>query len=379
MTPEFQLLCRCCHTRLDAGRIAAVRRLLQEPVAFDELLRLAQRHGVVPLLYQSLSALGTDLVPDPVLARLHAHSVLNLSLNRALAAELPAILHLLDNHQVPALPFKGPLLAQTVYGSLALRKAGDLDLLLRRGDALPAATLLQAAGYTLDDSEQDELRLKHTSRHTVVELRWSLASPHFLTPLGFDFFWPSRVHRILNGSSVPGLPPEEDLLILCVHGARHCWSRLLWICDLAELLRAFPGLDGERLRHLARRAGVSRAVTLGLILAQNLLGADLPPSLRAACSSRGPQLIAQAVETHIGAPTAASTYLDHCRRRTFDPALLDSFPHRFWRGLCRICRKLPPNERDMRLLPLPPRYRFLLYLVRPLRLVAEFLSPPRRA
>src|SRR3712207_8653927 len=37
----------------------------------------------------------------------------------------------------------------------------------------------------------------------------------------------------------------RSLLILCVHGTKHIWGRLSWICDVAELLRTQPDMDWE--------------------------------------------------------------------------------------------------------------------------------------
>ena len=37
------------------------------------------------------------------------------------------------------------------------------------------------------------------------------------------------------------LAPNDLLLILCVHASWHLWGRLLWICDVAELIRGKTG------------------------------------------------------------------------------------------------------------------------------------------
>src|SRR5207244_11975507 len=47
----------------------------------------------------------------------------------------------------------------------------------------------------------------------------------------------------LGGTLVRTLSAEHLLLVLCAHGAKHCWERLGWICDVAELLRGTPALD----------------------------------------------------------------------------------------------------------------------------------------
>jgi hypothetical protein len=75
---------------------------------------------------------------------------------------------------------------------------------------------------------------------------------------------------------VRSLAPEDLLLILCVHGAKHYWSRLGWICDVAALLRASPQLGWKRVIEQACQLGGKRMLALGLYLAHELLGASLP-------------------------------------------------------------------------------------------------------
>jgi hypothetical protein len=41
----------------------------------------------------------------------------------------------------------------------------------------------------------------------------------------------------LVGTAVLGLPLEDVLLFLCLHGFKHGWERVGWICDVTELLR----------------------------------------------------------------------------------------------------------------------------------------------
>jgi hypothetical protein len=72
----------------------------------------------------------------------------NRERNHHLVRELRVLLELFTARGVEALAFKGPTLAQLVYGSLEARQAGDLDFLVRAedvldlappGDALPSA------------------------------------------------------------------------------------------------------------------------------------------------------------------------------------------------------------------------------------------------
>jgi hypothetical protein len=63
---------------------------------------------------------------------------------------------------------------------------------------------------------------------------------------------------------------------LCVHGTKHQWKRLSWLCDIAELIRAYPELRWEQVAAQAARLGIERRLYLGLFLANRLLEAPLP-------------------------------------------------------------------------------------------------------
>src|SRR5262249_22691014 len=112
-----------------------------------------------------------------------------------------------------------------------------------------------------------------------VELHWRLTQPHFPFPLRLERHWERLPYISLMGTPVRSFPAEELLLYLCVHGSMHGWGRLGWICDVAEQVRSHPGLDWQRVADLAASLGCRRMLLLGLTLATELLGADVPVPL----------------------------------------------------------------------------------------------------
>ncbi|MCI0730335.1 MAG: nucleotidyltransferase family protein, partial [Chloroflexi bacterium] len=100
-----------------------------------------------------------------------------------------------------------------------------------------------------------------------------------------DRLWPRLVIVPFAGRRVRNLAPEDLLLVLCVHGAKHRWSLLRWIGDVAALLAVHPALYWDELLDQARQPGLDRMLFLGLRLAQGLLGAELPRSIYLAIES----------------------------------------------------------------------------------------------
>ena len=83
----------------------------------------------------------------------------------------------------------------------------------------------------------------------------------------------------LAGTTVPAFSPEDLLLVLSVHGASHGWRNLKLVCDVAELMRRHPQIDLPGVFARAGGHGVRRMVSLGLLLASELLDATLPAAV----------------------------------------------------------------------------------------------------
>jgi hypothetical protein len=67
---------------------------------------------------------------------------------------------------------------------------------------------------------------------------------------------------------------EDQLIFLCVHAAKHQWAQLGIVRDISALARF--DLDWELVMHEARRLGIVRIVLISLVLADELMGWDIP-------------------------------------------------------------------------------------------------------
>jgi Uncharacterised nucleotidyltransferase len=284
---ETELLFLLARTRFPpeaAGRIAV---LLDQELDWLQFARNALSHDVLPLVYANLKATWGRAVPASILGQLARYFDQHARYNRRLAAELVRLLALFDAHSIPALALRGPELAAAAYGDLALRTFGDLDILIRRSDALRARDILFGDGYTLYETPLDaggfpvepgkyQYMFVREGGDWFTELHWRLTPQHLLAALDFEHLGGRRSMVTLNGSPVPTLTAEDTLLVLSIHGYTHHWGRLKWVCDVAELVSAAPHMNWRRVETDARRLGCWRMVALGLRLASDLLDASLP-------------------------------------------------------------------------------------------------------
>jgi hypothetical protein len=285
---EDDLLLCCAKASIDAGTEARIRDLLRQKVDWNYVIDAAAAHGVKPLLCHNLTNRCAASVPKTLLVQfrryIQAHAFNNLFLTR----ELIRLLGLLEKSGISAIPWKGPVLAATAYGNVGLRQFGDLDILVREHDAMRGKDLLLSAGYRLQyqGSAENEVAFHNARKvceliredgRVVVELHWAITSQTFPFRLAPASLWENIATVSLEGAPVPNLSPEDLLLVLCVHGAKHHWGKVMWISDIAQVLQTYSDkIDWNRVTQRADGLGGARMLFLGLLLAHDLLGATVP-------------------------------------------------------------------------------------------------------
>lgn len=343
---------------------------------WDRLIDLAMQHRVVPNVVLRLAEMGTA-VPNHALDRLHREYDRIVLHNLSNAAELIAVLQEFSREGIRAIPFKGVVLATSVYGDLLKRPSGDLDLLIDRRDLARASQLILERGYELrspvakEDTSEEPGPYEHTfvrsSNGMVLELRWrlDLVSNRFRRNLGMDWVWPHCRTMVLSGAQVPDLEPEFLLLILCMHGSKHSWSRLMWICDIAKLLASAPSMKWELVLAEAGRQGLRRSLALGILLANHITGVAVPHEVlhrfeadKAACRL-AEHFSRNLLENPGQNPPGRVPYGIHLLNFSDRMQLIFSLSF------------LRPSDRDREIFDLPERLRSLYLLLRPLRLLSD--------
>lgn len=283
---EMQLLLCVARPQLTPPDVAHLQALIADDLDWDGLLRAALRHKLLPLLAHHLRAHSSQL-PAAIRDRLRVWSLQSTWAALALSGELVGLVAGLEERGVLAVPYKGPALATQLYGSPALRPAGDLDLVIRRRDIAQARDFLLTRGYrprhTLGrGGEVFMVRSRYSEGFThdefaTVELHWAFTNGDIAFPLDLEVLAPRLETMAFGGRQIPAFAWEDLLIILSVHGAKHRWDRLEWICGVAEIVRRTPDL--ERVLSRSRTLGVRRMLLLGLLTAHELLAAPVPGSV----------------------------------------------------------------------------------------------------
>jgi hypothetical protein len=375
---EHELLLLCARTSVGVEAAGCIKALARGGLDWDYLLGLARRHTVLPLLHRQLGAHAGDAVPRDVRRRLGEKFRDNAARNLLLAGELVRITKFLEAEGVHALAYKGPALAASAYGDLSLRRFLDLDIIVRLRDVPRAKGLLRSLGFSVPGGlsrsqenallrSQHNLALARGGGKMTVELHWDVAPRRFAAvPLGEEV-WARAVAVGLCGGEVKTLSPEDLLVALCVHGTKHFWERLAWVCDVAELLNSNPNLDWPLTLGLARDARVERMLLLALGLASELLGAPLPGGL--------PRLARADADAARLSREVAARMFDGTEFEPLSIARGVSFNLRARRRLVEKARYirfiLTPTDGDLSALRLPAGLTFAYHLLRPFRLLRK--------
>jgi hypothetical protein len=357
----------------NASQIAQLARSVEN---WDAFLSVAREHRLLPLVFSRLTEVANQI---PVFANEQLKDAYHRNVFHCLSntSELISLLEAFKSDQISAMPFKGVVLGSTIYPDPAARYSGDLDLLIHLKDLLKATAILLDRGYDLNTPVREdgspalvdsyEYHFERSSDGMVVELRWrlELTQPRYRRDLGMQWVWPTRQTAKLAGVDLPNMDPETTLLVLCMHGSKHVWSRLLWISDVAHLLVRFPNLDWKRVIREARRLGLWRALVLGVLLARRVCGANVPR-----------EILRQFETDVIGVGLA-----DSLEASLFDnPGNLPAsrVPYNVkllgLRDRLRLLLSpdfLRPNDRDLNFIRLPKPLHVFYVLVRPIRILRD--------
>ena len=222
------------------------------------LRNLIDHERIGPLLHRALA--GRELLSPATCAALRTAYRATAIYNLVFMRELGSCLEQFDSAGIPAIVLKGAALAEPIYGSLALRPMGDLDILVHHTDLPRVCTVVERLGFRPIRLEthagalaehENELAFTKPGRIRVdLDVHWSLLdSPFYQREMAMQWFWERARVQALGGLSAPALCPEALVLHLCAHlMLHHHGEGLLWWNDIAEVLQIECGaIDWDEL------------------------------------------------------------------------------------------------------------------------------------
>jgi hypothetical protein len=376
--PELEVLLCCAPARTDPAARDRLCTLLQNGANWDEVLANADRHRMSAILYEGIAAISQEVVSPEQMKSL-GETVRSAGINTlALVGELLRLNQLFSTANIPAIPYKGPVLAALAYGNFSHRDYVDLDFALPQLYIPEAYKLLRAAGFL----PQFDLREAHAGEHgfapgqytfqlaekdILLELHTERTLRYYPIPIDFQELSSRTIRVPIAGQSLRTFSVEDTLVMLCVHGAKHFWERLFWVLDIAQLI-SLQNVNWTLFGGVAERMESTRVSLLGLYLANDLFGVSLPDSvLQRAREDKQVRLLAETIrERYMGNADATPGAWPRAvfRARSRD---------KFWPGLRHFVRlAMSPTEIDRQTVGFPRVLTPLYAVMRPWRLLREY-------
>jgi len=376
---EWALLVESASPDTNVTRLA---ELLNRQVNWADLLLLADEHGVLPLLNEKLSGLEQSPVPREVQQRFCEWKRAQTTFTLRMTAELFRLLENFEAAGIGTLAIKGPALAQRCYGDPAMRQYGDLDLIVRQRDIHRATEMMvRQLGYEprvplktiVATKIPGEYVFRTPDSKLLIEFHTERTFRYHPRRLQIEKLFERQVRVEFDGREVPGLSAEDELTLICIHGAKHFWEQLLWIADVARL-SCKPGVNPKRVLESAAEVGAERMLRVGLALAYTLLGANLHPELDADLQT-DPAALRMAAKIRERLASVGSHHpIGIVERATFRMRMRGGF---FQSAAYLIRLSLSPTEEDWGNDATTKRLWFLEAAGRPFRLARKYRRNPR--
>lgn len=348
-----------------------------DSIDWAALIATAERHRMLPILYWWLEQRSFEGVPESTVATVRQALSVRAIHRAMISLKIADIADAMHRSGIRVFFFKGPVLAAVAYPESWLRETRDIDMLVHRDDVDAARECLVDLGYRevwtsgIEDSMGLWNCINLYDGVAAIDLQWDDKGRSYFSPFDFDHIWSRRISLTLENATVQMLSNEDLLLLLCLHGNKHCWFTLSLIADVAALVSRRSDLDWNYVWSQAQQMEVKRTLSLGLYLAQTVLGLSLPHETQAEV----------AADPSISALSAQIYAWLFQRDDPLRPGEIFRFNFKMKASLRRRIHYLlhyfrvliTPNKGDETALALPPSLSFLYYVLRPFRLLNKHL------
>jgi hypothetical protein len=184
-------------------------------------------------------------------------------------------------------------------------------LFVRGHDVAHIKSAVRELGYVQrvlvpEDAEEDyiasgyECTFDSPAGKNLLELQWALQPRFYAVDFDMDGLFERALNVEVAGHRVKTPSAEDLLLVLSVHAAKHVWGRLIWLCDIVQILE-LGNLNWDLVQARAREFGIERILHVTLLLGNRLLGKPIPsPVEKAILEDRAARAFADEIAVDVG-------------------------------------------------------------------------------
>ncbi|MFQ6061743.1 MAG: nucleotidyltransferase family protein [Methanosarcinales archaeon] len=284
LSPESKVLLYCARKTMNEATKSKLKETLNNNLDWNYIMESASIHGISPLLYHNLSKTENN-IPKEVMKKLKKHYYANFARNMFQYEELSKVLNSFKDAGIEVIVLKGAALAETVYKNIGLRSFSDIDILIKREDLQRSKKKMSELGYTLDEkvtpeeyNEKFGCDLFYFKQKNIIELHWNIARNTGIgkpVKIEIDKMWNNARSANIASVDVLVLSPEDLLLHSCIHLPKHRYERLIWFCDIYEIIKSYD-INWNSVIEIAKKYRVKTLVYYGLYFTDKLLGPTIP-------------------------------------------------------------------------------------------------------
>lgn len=280
---EWALLLECARPHPDPQRLA---ERLSVQIDWPSWIAFAEDHGVLGLAAARIINYNEKRLPPENCENLRAWRRSHTLFTMNLTAEMFRLFDSFVASGVEAVVIKGPVLSTRCYGDPGLRQYGDLDLIVRDRDISSVTELMIRLGYepsvplTAIQAKKipGEYIFRQSTTRLLVEFHTEGTFRYHPQPLPLEKIFKRQTRVRIDSNEIPALAREDELVLICIHGAKHFWEHLSYVADVAAFV-SNQELDWKYVQSAAEEVAGERMLYVGLRLAEEVLGARLPASV----------------------------------------------------------------------------------------------------
>ena len=218
------------------------------PETLVRVMNLAERHKVLPMIYQSVRGSEAAMQAGPQwMARYRSATMHAVMLQTRKAAELMPVLDALQAAGVKPLVVKG-IVCRRLYPHPDQRFSNDEDILVPEERFADCHRVLDSCGLATKDPESKDYELPYFSREgsLYLEMHKSLFPPENEAFGSLNRFFETAADRAIVIDGIPTLGYTDHMLYLICHAYKHFIHSGFGLRQVCDML-LFAGEWGSRI------------------------------------------------------------------------------------------------------------------------------------
>lgn len=290
-TPVFQLLCSILSSKNSDNQKSKIKEIFKQ-VDTNHLFELAKKDEIAPHLVYALENIGIDCNFEWKKEYIETENRIN-----NLMSELERVAAYLKEKEIRIVGLKNAGITKGLYKNNACSPMGDIDLLVSTQDFHQTHhIIIDELGYKFkfrSEFEEEDLEeafkgggteyYKDVNGYKVwLELQWRPVAGRWIQPHN-EPNGNELIERSIpiQGSAVRLLAPEDNLLQVCLHTAKHSYCRAPGFrlhTDVDRIVN-FTDINWNHFLSLVKTMKLKTAVYYSLLIPKELLKTPIPQAI----------------------------------------------------------------------------------------------------